>query len=276
MPRYDLHCHSTHSDGLLAPAAVVARASERGVDVLALTDHDEVSGLAEARDAALAAGITLICGSELSVTWEEITIHIVALGIDPANVALSEGLAGVRSGRSNRARRIADALANAGINGAYEGAMRYVTSERLVSRTHFARYLVAAGHARDMKGVFERYLTPGKPGHVAHEWATLSQAVGWIHAAGGQAVIAHPGRYPVNAGGMRRLLTEFRDTGGDAIEVLSPSHTPAQYLEFATHARILGLRGSCGSDWHGPGESWMDLGALPAMPAGVVPVWKDW
>jgi predicted metal-dependent phosphoesterase TrpH len=276
MPQYDLHCHSTHSDGLLAPAAVVARAGERGVDVLALTDHDEVSGLAEARDAAVTAGITLICGSELSVTWQGITIHVIALGIDPANATLTDGLAAIRVGRSTRARRIADALAAAGIQGAYEGAMRYVTSERIISRTHFARYLVEAGHAREMKDVFERYLTPGKPGHVAHEWATLSQAIGWIHAAGGQAVIAHPGRYKVNAGGMRRLLTEFRDTGGDAIEILSPSHTRAQYAEFATHARILGLRGSCGSDWHGPGEGWMDLGALPDLPAGVVPVWKDW
>jgi len=276
MPRYDLHCHSTHSDGLLTPAAVVARAAERGVDVLALTDHDELSGLAEARDAARNAGVTLICGSELSVTWDGITVHIVALGIDPANATLSEALSGIRSGRSTRARRIGDALADAGIQGAYEGAMRYVTSERLVSRTHFARYLVEAGHAREMKDVFARYLTPGKPGHVAHHWATLSQAVGWIHAAGGQAVIAHPGRYPVGARELRRLLTEFRDTGGDAIEVVSPSHTRAQYGEFATHARILGLRASCGSDWHGPGESAMELGALPDLPAGVVPVWQDW
>jgi len=276
MPRYDLHCHSTHSDGLLTPAAVVARAAERGVDVLALTDHDELSGLAEARDAARNAGVTLICGSELSVTWDGITVHIVALGIDPANATLSEALSGIRSGRSTRARRIGDALADAGIQGAYEGAMRYVTSERLVSRTHFARYLVEAGHAREMKDVFARYLTPGKPGHVAHHWATLSQAVGWIHAAGGQAVIAHPGRYPVGARELRRLLTEFRDIGGDAIEVVSPSHTRAQYAEFATHARILGLRASCGSDWHGPGESAMELGALPDLPAGVVPVWQDW
>ena len=276
MPRYDLHCHSTHSDGLLAPAAVVARAEEHGVDVLALTDHDEVGGLAEALDAAFDAGITLICGSELSVTWAGITIHVLALGIDPTNATLTDGLASIRVGRSTRARRIGDALASAGIHGAYEGAMRYVTSERLVSRTHFARFLVEAGHAREMKDVFARYLTPGKPGHVAHEWATLSQAIGWIHAAGGQAVIAHPGRYPVRAGGMRRLLTEFRDTGGDAIEVVSPSHTRAQYAEFATHARILGLRASRGSDWHGPGESWMELGTLPDLPAGVVPVWKDW
>jgi predicted metal-dependent phosphoesterase TrpH len=276
MPRYDLHCHSTHSDGLVAPAAVVARAAERGVDVLALTDHDEVSGLAEAGDAARAAGITLICGSEVSVTWDDNTIHVVALGIDPRNSTLTEGLATIRAGRSARARRIANALATAGINGAYEGAMKYVTSERLVSRTHFARYLVEAGYAREMKDVFKRYLARGKPGYVAHEWATLSQAIGWIHAAGGQAVIAHPGRYEVTARGMRRLLAEFRDVGGDAIEVLSSSHTPAQYVEFATHARVFGLRGSCGSDWHGPDESWMDLGGLPDMPAGVVPVWSDW
>jgi hypothetical protein len=276
MPRYDLHCHSTHSDGLLAPAAVVARAREHGVDVLALTDHDELSGLAEAQDAALEAGILLICGSELSATWEGITIHVVALGIDPANGTLADGLAAIRVGRSTRARRIADALAAAGIDGAYEGAMRYVTSERLVSRTHFARFLVESGHAREMKDVFAHYLTPGKPGHVEHEWAKLSDAVGWIHAAGGQAVMAHPGRYKMDAGGMRRLLTEFRDAGGDAIEVVSPSHTRAQYGEFATHARILGLRASCGSDWHGPGESWMELGSLPDLPAGVVPVWRDW
>jgi predicted metal-dependent phosphoesterase TrpH len=276
MPRYDLHCHSTRSDGLLAPAAVVARAAARGVNVLALTDHDDVSGLAEAQEAAASAGIEFVCGSELSVSWEDLTIHIVALNIDPENTTFAAGLDAIRSGRSTRARRIGDALAAAGIAGAYEGAKQYVTNERLISRTHFARYLVAAGHAGEVKDVFKRYLTPGKPGYVAHDWATLPQAIEWIHAAGGQAVVAHPGRYKVSAGGLRRLLGEFRDAGGDAIEVLSSSHTPAQYSEFATHARVFGLLASCGSDFHGPGESWMDLGDLPAMPAGVVPVWKDW
>jgi len=276
MPRYDLHCHSTHSDGLLPPAAVVARAAARGVDVLALTDHDEVTGLAEAREAAADAGITFVCGSELSVSWEDITLHIVALQIDPRNSTLTEGLDAIRAGRLTRARRIADALAVAGIAGAYEGAQKYVTSERLIARTHFARYLVEAGYARETKDVFKRYLTRGNPGYVAHQWATLSQAVGWIHAAGGQAVLAHLGRHDINASGMRRLLAEFRDTGGDAIEVLSPSHTPSQYVEFSTRARVFGLRASCGSDWHGPGEGWMDFGDLPEMPAGVVPVWKDW
>jgi len=276
MRRYDLHSHSTRSDGLLAPAEVAARAARRGVDVLALTDHDEVSGLPEAKDAAAAAGIEFVCGTELSASWEDLTIHVVGLRIDPQNTTLDAGLAAIREGRTSRARRIGDALAAAGIPGAYEGALKYVTSERLVSRTHFARFLVEAGHARDVRDVFRRYLVPGKPGHVAHAWATLNEAVAWIHVAGGQAVLAHPGRYKVGTGGLRRLLSEFRAAGGDAIEVLSPSHTPAQYTEFATHCRVFGFSGSCGSDYHGPGESWMDLGDLPPMPAGVVPVWQDW
>ena len=276
MRHYDLHCHSTCSDGLLAPAAVVARAASRGVDVLALTDHDEVSGLAEAREAAAVAGIGFVCGAELSVTWEDLTIHVLGLGIDPNNPSLGAGLDAIRSGRTARARRMGEALSAAGIPDAYEGALKFVTSERLVSRTHFARFLVEAGHARDVRDVFKRYLVPGKPGHVAQAWATLSQAVEWIHVAGGQAVVAHPGRYKVGVGGMRRLLGEFRDAGGDAIEVLSPAHTPAQYTEFATKCRVFGLAASCGSDYHGPGESWMDLGDLPPLPAGVVPVWKDW
>jgi hypothetical protein len=276
MPRYDLHSHSTYSDGLLAPAAVVARAAARGVDIYALTDHDELGGLREARAAADDAGITLVAGAELSVTWESLTIHVVALCIDAANAVLADGLAAIRAGRTLRARRIGDALALAGIPGAYEGAMKFVTSERLVSRTHFARYLVEAGHVASVKDVFKRYLIQGKPGYVAHEWARLGEAVGWIHAAGGQAVLAHPGRYKVNGAGMLRLLADFRDAGGDAIEVLSPSHTRAQFTEFARHARVFGLLASCGSDYHGPGESWMDLGGLPDLPAGVVPVWNRW
>ena len=276
MPRYDLHCHSTHSDGLLAPAAVVARAAARGVDVLALTDHDEVSGLAEAQSAAAGAGIELVCGTKISVSWDDATLHVVGLGIDPAHPVLASGLDEIRVGRAARARRIGDALAATGIEGAYEGAMKYVTSERLVSRTHFARYLVEAGYAREMKDVFKRYLTRGNPGYVPHPWAMLSDAVDWIHAAGGRAVIAHPGRYKIDGAGMRRLLGAFRDLGGDAIEVVSSSHTPAQYVEFATYARAFELRASCGSDWHGPGESWMDFGDVPEMPQGVVPVWNDW
>jgi predicted metal-dependent phosphoesterase TrpH len=276
MPRFDLHSHSTVSDGLLTPAQVTARAAARGVDVYALTDHDETGGLAEAAAAARDANITFVRGTELSTRWEDVTLHIVGLGIDAGNRALQDGLAVIRGGRTARARRIAASLEAAGIPGAYEGALRYVTSERLVSRTHFARFLVETGHAKDVKEVFKRYLVAGKPGYASHQWATVKQAVDWIHGAGGQAVLAHPGRYKITRSDMRRLLAEFSDLGGDAIEVLSPSHTPAQYAEYAGYARIYGMLASCGSDYHGPGESWMDLGDLPDMPGGVAPVWKDW
>jgi predicted metal-dependent phosphoesterase TrpH len=276
MLRYDLHCHSTRSDGLLSPADVIRRAASRGVDVVALTDHDEVAGLDEARAAAREAGVTFIEGSELSVTWHGDTVHIVALGIDPANAELVAGLESVRNGRDSRARRIGDALERAGIPDAFDGALGFVTSERLISRTHFARYLVQTGHVRDMKDAFKRYLTAGKPGHVPHAWASLADVVGWIHGAGGQAVIAHPGRYKLTPSGLRALVAEFRDLGGDALEVLSPSHTSAQFAEFAALARTHGLKGSCGTDFHGVGESRLDFGDLPPLPAGVEPVWSAW
>jgi len=276
MQRYDLHSHSTYSDGLLTPEALVHRAALRGVDVLALTDHDDTGGLPEASAAAEEAGIELIHGAELSVSWESHTVHVIALRIDAANATLATGLASIRSGRDARARRIAAGLAEAGIPDAYEGARKFVTSDRLISRTHFARFLVEAGHAKETKDVFRKFLTPGKPGYVKHAWATLSDAVDWIHAAGGVAVVAHPGRYKISPTGMRRLLGEFRDAGGDGIEVLSPSHTPAQFAEYGTLARVFGLAASCGSDYHGPGEGWLDLGDLPALPAGITPIWSRW
>jgi predicted metal-dependent phosphoesterase TrpH len=274
--RYDLHSHSTHSDGLLTPAELVARAAVRGVDVLALTDHDELSGVAEARSAAADLGLELIGGAELSVTWRNVTLHVLGLAIDPSCPALSDGLARIRTGRADRARRMGDSLADAGITGAYEGALRFVTSERLISRTHFARFLVETGHVRELKDVFKRYLVRGKPGHVEHVWAALADAIDWIHAAGGRAVLAHPGRYKLTAGGLGELLAEFCDVGGDGLEVLSPSHTAADVADFARHARHLGLLASCGSDYHGPGEGYVDLGDMPPLPAGVTPVWHDW
>ncbi len=244
--------------------------------MLALTDHDEVDGLAEARAAAEDSRVRLIDGAELSVSWGDITLHVVALGIDPECEALLAGLTKIREHRVQRAKRIGDALAAAGIADAYDGAMAYVTSERLISRTHFARFLVEHGHAHDTRAVFTRYLARGKPGYVTQQWAALGEAVSWIHAAGGQAVLAHPGRYKIDARRMRELLGEFRDSGGDAIEVVSSSHTVAQFTEFARLARIFGLLASSGSDYHGPGESWVDLGDMPPLPAGVAPVWQNW
>jgi 3',5'-nucleoside bisphosphate phosphatase len=276
MIRYDLHCHSTRSDGLLSPADVVRRAAARGVHVLALTDHDELAGLAEAREAARAEGIGFVPGCELSVTWRDITVHVVALGIDADDAKLSRGLVEVRQGRDARARRIGDSLAQAGIANAFESALTYVTSGRLVSRTHFARYLIDAGYARDMKDAFRRYLTKGNPGYVEHAWPSLAQAVEWIHGAGGQAVVAHPGRYKLDRAGRSALFAEFRDLGGEAIEVVSPSHDPAQYREFAAVAQTFGLLASCGTDFHGEGESHVDFGELPPLPAGVAPVWQSW
>lgn len=275
-PRYDLHCHSTVSDGTLTPTAVVERAASRGVNVLALTDHDEISGLAEARIAAARVGLEFIDGVELSVSWRDLTLHIVGLGIDPGSPSLVEGMRVIRSGRLSRARLIGESLQRAGIPGAFEGAARFAANEQLFSRTHFARFLVEAGQVKDVREVFKRYLTPGKPGYVEHVWASLGDAVNWIHGAGGQAVLAHPGRYKVNRAAMRELLAEFKDRGGDAIEVLTSSHTHAQYAEYATYALRFGFLASCGSDYHGPGESWMDFGDLPPIPSGLTPVWHAW
>lgn len=275
-PRYDLHCHSTISDGTLTPTEVVARAAGRGVDVLALTDHDEIAGLAEATLAAASAGLRFIDGTELSVSWRDQTLHILGLGIDPDSPSLVEGMRVIRSGRLGRARLMGEALQRAGISGAFEGASRFAANEQLLSRTHFARFLVEGGHVKDVREVFKRYLTPGKPGYVEHVWASMADAVGWIHGAGGQAVLAHPGRYKINRTAMQALLAEFKDRGGDGIEVLTSSHTNAQFAEYATYALRFGFLASCGSDYHGPGESWMDFGDLPPMPPGLTPVWQVW
>jgi len=272
---FDLHSHSTRSDGLLHPRALVERAAERGVKALALTDHDEVSGLPDARAAAGEAGLRLIDGVEVSVTWRSRTLHIVGLNIDPENQTLLEGLRRNRSGRDERARRIAHALEQLGIDGAFEGAQRYAANPELVSRTHFARYLVDSGHARNTQAVFDRFLGGGKPAYVPHEWARLQHAVEWIQAAGGLAVIAHPGRYRLDSVEQAALLSEFKDLGGVAVEVVTSSHTAEQYAQWTTLAARHGLMASAGSDFHGVGESYRDLGDLPALPTGCTPVWQQ-
>ena len=276
---YDLHCHSSISDGTLAPAEVVNRAAGRGVKVLALTDHDDLDGLDEARAAAAQRGMIFINGVEISVSWRIHTLHVVGLGIDPAYPPLAEGLRGVRSGRGNRAEKMAEALAKVGIGGVLQGAYRYAGNPNMIGRAHFARYLVEAGHFRDVRSVFNRYLAKGKPGYVPHQWAALADAVGWIRGSGGVAVLAHPGRYmcgnkSMGKQTMREMLAEFFACGGQAIEVVSGSHTAEQYAEFARYAAEFDLLCSCGSDFHGPGESHRDLGRLPDFPAGCRPVWE--
>lgn len=275
MLNIDLHCHSNVSDGVLPPAEVVARAAANGVHALALTDHDDVSGLAEARAAASEAGLTLIPGVEISVSWGGQTVHIVGLRIDPLNPELAAGLHGIRLGRIERARRMSDDLARSGIDGAYEGAHAYAANKQMVGRTHFARWLVAQGHATDMRSAFRRYLTRGNPGYVDHEWTSLENAVRWIRASGGMAVIAHPGRYAFNARQLLLLLEAFRALGGEGIEVITGSHHPSEYGKFADLARAFSLKASRGADFHAPGEG-ADIGRLPALPHYCKPVWQGW
>jgi predicted metal-dependent phosphoesterase TrpH len=272
----DLHCHSSVSDGLLPPAEVAHRAADRGIELWSLTDHDEVAGLAEARAVAEARGVRFLDGSEISISWrDDASFHVVGLGIDPAHPPLVAGLKGIRDGRDGRARRIAAELEKAGIHGAYEGAARYAEKASLVSRAHFARFLVEKKIAPDVKSVFEHYLAKGKPGYVPHEWATLEDALAWIADAGGVAVLAHPLRYRVGRDELRAFLGEFKDRGGQGIEVACGAHTPEEVQECARLARHFGLKASVASDFHGPGESYADLGMTPPLPEDLVPIWRD-
>ncbi|HZE10934.1 MAG TPA: 3',5'-nucleoside bisphosphate phosphatase [Burkholderiales bacterium] len=272
----DLHCHSTESDGLLPPREVVARAAANGVELLSLTDHDVTSGLEDARAEAKERGLRFVDGVEISVTWHAATVHIVGLRIDPQSPPLREGLESIRRGRATRAQGIAEGLSAAGISGSLEGARRYADNSELIGRAHFARFLVEAGRAPDVKHVFQRYLVKDRPGWVAHRWASLQDAVGWIRSAGGVAVVAHPGRYKYERPEMREFLTEFRNCGGAGIEIVTGAHTPEQYHEFARSAREFGFLASRGSDFHGKAESHADLGTLPPLPEGLKPVWHDW
>jgi predicted metal-dependent phosphoesterase TrpH len=276
MLKVDLHCHSNVSDGVLAPAAVAAYARKGGVDVWALTDHDEIGGIKAARTAARELGMQFVAGVEISITWAGETVHIVGLKIDEDNQGLVQGLHDTRCGRDRRGQEIADQLAKAGIPGAYEGALKYVGNPDLMSRTHFARYLVELGVCASTSEVFRKYLTEGKPGYVAHRWASLAQAVGWIRGAGGIAVVAHPGRYRFTPMMEGALFDEFKQLGGTAIEVVTGSHTPDQYAVYAEAARRYGFLASRGTDFHAPGESRVEFAALPPLPAGVTPVWHDW
>jgi predicted metal-dependent phosphoesterase TrpH len=270
----DLHCHSCHSDGVLTPAALAARASANDVELWSLTDHDNVDGLDEARAHAHRLGMQFVDGVEVSVSWQGVTVHVVGLAFDPSNVALNEGLARVRGGRDARAMRMAEALERLGVRDAYVSAMRHAGNPALVGRSHFARVLVEQGYASDVHAVFRNYLVPGRPGYVEHSWTTLAQAVTWIHGAGGVAVIAHPGRYRLSGAQIEQLFREFRALGGIGIEVISGSHGDAEVLTFARLARAFGFYASQASDFHAPDESAVDLGRCARLPDDVEPIWR--
>jgi 3',5'-nucleoside bisphosphate phosphatase len=272
----DLHCHSTVSDGQLAPADVARRAQANGVTLWALTDHDELGGQAEARQTAEELGVRYLSGVEISVTWASRTVHIVGLNVDPTCQALIEGLARTRDGRAARAEAIGELLATLGVPDAYEGALKYVSNPDMISRTHFARFMVESGYAASTQDVFTRYLGDGKPAYIAHRWSKLADAVRWIQMAGGEAVIAHPGRYEYTQLEFDALFGEFIDLGGKAIEVVTGSHTPDQYREYADVARRFGFEASRGSDFHAAGEGRVELGSLPPLPSDLTPVWERW
>lgn len=271
----DLHCHSIVSDGTLTPTQLVEHAAVQGVRVMALTDHDDIGGLAEAADVAQRLGIAFINGVEISVTWHKRTLHVVGLKVSPTYMPLTQGLEAIRAGRHTRAEGMAAGLDAIGITGSLEGAYRHA-KRGIISRSHFARFLVENGHAKDVAAVFKKYLVKGKPGYFEHRWAELEEAIGWIVGSGGIAVLAHPGRYDLGRTNMATLLAEFRELGGTAIEVVTGSHTPEQYGHFARLAHQFGFKASMGSDYHGPGHTYMDMGRLPDLPANCVPVWQDW
>jgi len=269
----DLHSHSQVSDGTLSPEALAERAHAQGVELWSLTDHDEVGGQQRARDAALALGMDYLTGTEISVSFAGETVHIVGLGFDADDAALQAGLAATRSGRRERAHEMAAGLARAGIEGAFEGALRYVGNADLISRTHFARFLVDSGVCPDTHAVFRRYLTPGKPGYVPHQWARLRDAVRWVVEAGGVAVIAHPGRYRFTPTEEYALITEFLAHGGLGMEVITGSHSAAEQIRYTETALEFSLLASRGSDFHSPHESRTELGSLPDLPGRLAPVW---
>jgi len=270
----DLHCHSVVSDGTLTPEALAERARNNGVELWSLTDHDEIGGQVRAAAAARAQGMKYLTGVEISVTFVGKTVHIVGLGFDAENEVLRQGLRQTRGGRKERAMEMSDGLAQVGIQGAYEGALKFVGNPELISRTHFARFLVESGVCKETNEVFRKYLTEGKPGFVPHRWATLKDAVTWITQAGGLAVIAHPARYHLSANEEFALFTEFKAHGGKGVEVVTGSHSVPEYAIYADTAQEYGLAASRGSDFHSPDESHTELGTLPFLPGHLTPVWE--
>ncbi|RTZ59721.1 MAG: phosphatase [Gammaproteobacteria bacterium] len=275
MKIYDLHSHSLKSDGKLAPSALVQRAHEKGVDFLALTDHDITDGIDEALAAAQELALTLIPGVEISATWENRTLHVVGLNIDMTNTALQTGLSSIREQRAARALQIGDQLAKLGIPDAHEGASR-IAQGAILSRTHFAEYMVREGHAKDFSRAFRDWIGDRGKAFVKTRWAPLQDAIDWINAAGGQAVIAHPGRYRLGKSQLKKLFADFTDMGGAAMEVVSGSQKSDDTGYFARETVRHGLLASAGSDFHDPQYPWRELGRNLRLPEECTPVWKDW
>jgi len=274
MIKYDLHAHSTASDGLLTPTELVSRAKEQHVDVLALTDHDTVAGIEEAKTAALTHNICLVPGVEISSQWQKTGIHVIGLDINTQSVELLSQLQDLQTLRTTRAQEIGRRLAKEGIPDAYQGALRYTKAENL-TRTHFARFLVDQGKASSISGVFKHYLAQGKPGYVKTEWPALEKVVQLIKHAGGIAIIAHPARYKLTANKTRQLLQDFKNHGGVGIEVAHGDcnrDTTAANIKLAEKFE---LQASVGSDFHDPDTPWLELGRLPRLPAGLPTVWDN-
>lgn len=268
----DLHTHSRASDGACTPAELVNLAAARGVTLLALADHDTTAGLEEAAAACRAHGIRFVPSVEISASWEHKTLHVLGLGIDSGNTALQTGLTQLRARRDSRAKEIGRRLEARGIAGAGNGA-RELAAGAPVSRLHFARYLVDHGHARDLQRAFRKFLKRGKPGHVPVIWASLEEAVGWIHAAGGQAVLAHPLRYDLNRSKLLKVLEAFKAAGGDGIEVVCGRGTKEEHLAALEHAVRFGFSGSLGSDFHAPAP-YLQPGVDESLVSNLPPVWQ--
>jgi predicted metal-dependent phosphoesterase TrpH len=276
LDNYDLHNHSTSSDGLLSPTELIELAARTGVDAIALTDHDTTDGLEEAARAAKLAGIAFIPGVEISVSWGDTTLHVVGLQIDPAAKSIAEGLEGIRVGRHARAERIGEAMEKLGHAGTFEGAYALADNKAMLGRTHFARHLVNTQVVKDIQGAFDKYLAKGKPAYVSHRWASLEDALRWIRESGGVSVLAHPGRYKLKPMMRDEMLADFKRLGGDGIEVVTGSHRPEDYATWQRLALEHGFLASRGADYHGPGESPAEPGTLPQLHASLTPVWSRW
>jgi 3',5'-nucleoside bisphosphate phosphatase len=270
---YDLHCHSTASDGSLAPTEVVQRAFEHGVTALALTDHDTTDGLAEAQSKANTLGIHFIPGIELSANWNGKCLHIVGLGINPAHPPLAEATKILQKTRMERAEKIAEKLQAKRISGALEAVIA-AAGDGMITRTHFADFLVSQNHVSTQQEAFDRYLAKGKAAYVSTPWADMEQAVSWINESGGIAVLAHPLRYKLTANAMKRLLTVFKTAGGKAIEVVTGRCNNDEIARVAAYASRFELAGSSGSDFHSPNNQWVELGKLQPLPDQISPVWE--